>query len=140
MSNLFQREGMKGKKERVKHIKLEKGENEDNLSDGLVNEPHFDVGHHENEQPILGTFDGLGSLNVETRNQNHCNYDFDSYVRENVSESDVGYLNGVGFDVGVSDNWGGKMRMLRMLLMIMEGWRGLGQEETIGVHNDRGLE
>ncbi|KAF2318379.1 hypothetical protein GH714_006344 [Hevea brasiliensis] len=82
------------------------GENEDNLSDGLVNEPHVDVGHHENEQPILGTFDGLGSLNVETRNQNHCNYDFDSYVRENVNESDVGYLNGVGFDVGVSDNLG----------------------------------
>ncbi|KAF2315360.1 hypothetical protein GH714_038925 [Hevea brasiliensis] len=88
------------------------------------------------EAEVVGMVDVLGSLNVKTRNQNYCDYDFDSYVEENLGESDVGYSNDVGFNVGVSYNLG---RENEDVDNVVNDNGGLEQEETIGVHNDGGL-
>ncbi|KAF2307871.1 hypothetical protein GH714_032798 [Hevea brasiliensis] len=98
----------------VKQIDLHAGHgtNEGDLGDGLVNEPKFDVRQCDNEEPMLGTFDGeVGYFNDNLGRENED--------IENVVNNDGGL--GQEEAIGV-DNDG-----------------GLGQEEVVGVNNDGGL-
>ncbi|KAF2289859.1 hypothetical protein GH714_038929 [Hevea brasiliensis] len=146
----------------VKQIDLHagQGKNEGDLDDGLVNEPEFDVGQCDNEEPVLGTFDGLDSLNLEKGNQNYCNYDFDSYIQENLGNSEVGYFNddlerenedvenvvdndgGLGQEeaVGVDNDGDNLERENEDVENVVDNDGGLEQEEVVGVDNDGELE
>ncbi|KAF2324231.1 hypothetical protein GH714_010945 [Hevea brasiliensis] len=94
------------------------GKNEGDLSDGLVNKPEFDVGQRDNEEPMLGTFDGLvGYFNDNLGSENED--------VENVVDND----RGLGQEAVGVDNDGR-----------LEQEKAIEQEEVVGVDNDGELE